>query len=729
VLTINALTAPATFTLSAVDAAGAPDTMTITNSATGTAGNQPITFNAQAQAWATPTGGMVDGTNAFTVANGASVTLFDGIHAGKVFTAIAGVPTAAQRLLGQFQVLGTAALTLADLRTTINAVEADAVAGLTFFLTSPGVVGNTINLAVDAAKLVGANAGLATAANSTTYTVDATGQWSGTKAIVAPYATTGLPVQLNSGINAIVADVGDSIVLNDGVHPAITFTVVAGAPALGQVQAAFTTVQQAINFGAAVNAEAANLNITANVATGSSTVSLMNTKLGAVGNTVITLNFVADVNRTVVANATTVSNQTQTTALGAAPIPSLGAFAGGGDLHQDVVAGDFVVIGDGVSAPVVFTAIAGVPVAGSATFTVSALAGAAGTAASLQNLVNAINGYTSGGVTLKLVASLTAVHNQLSLVNTVPGEAGNFGMFTNNGDMSAAGMAGGVNGENIGAGATVTLKDGVTTKTLTAVPGAPGANQFQIGATTALTAANLVAAINAAGLTITATDQGTSGFDSADTIGLVNNTVGIAGNQAVVVIDNVNANLDSTNMVGGSTGVLTVTKAATITPGTGGGEEVVDLIGATFGGTLTVLGGMGNDQVLLSGVTVTGATRLALGGGNDVLDIDASRFNGTFLASSGKQSSVFAIDANATSAATGSIFTKATTFSAGGTDIITDTAFTHYTFPVGSTAKVTFQGVAKLGTLLNDLGTSLGVFTLGATTFKPVLTNVNGVLG
>ncbi len=134
------------------------------------------------------------------------------------------------------------------------------------------------------------------------------------------------------------------------------------------------------------------------------------------------------------------------------------------------------------------------------------------------------------------------------LTNDVMGAAGNQSVTVSTFSkprMTAVGMSGG--GEtNVAAGDTVVLRDGVNpAKTFTF-----GANptDVPIGATAAITADNLIAAINAVGgsLLITAS---TTTYDG--TIDLLQDAAGLAGNTTITVAG---AQLAKTNFLGGTNG-------------------------------------------------------------------------------------------------------------------------------------------------------------------------------
>jgi hypothetical protein len=706
---INAanLATPVRLNISAVGAVAIDEVQTLTASIPPTAGTFKITFAA------TSTADLAFGANAAAVD-----AALDAIVPGGV--TVTGGPLATAPFVVTFN-------TAADVAALVVTSGAAALTGAGTAAVTVAVTETTKGLsAADAAKKI---------LLTDTWTDITTAQASlGNVAITSTgvqWTTTGMA----GGVDAKTTNVGDTVTLNDGVNPAVTFTAVA-SPVVGLAQfgTAITATQAATNFVNAVNGYTGGTSpvskLLISAVSSGAVVTLTNDLTGVAGNHTTVLTFTA---------ATTI------TATG---------LAGGADaaLTQGLKAGDFVVIDDGVHPAVIFMAVAVVPgvvpVLTANEFAIGADAKAS--AANLQAAIAAFN-QASLNVTATNIVDANTLNGKVHVVNNTAVVFLNHTLLATGhldggpvGTMSVTNVAA-TNGINMD-GTTITLSDGTTTVTFTAktVLSVPAvATEFQIGATAALTAANLIAVINAsATLGITATVDPTD----ATAIILTADATGAAANVTIVTVGN--GVSDVSGLSGGTgTGVL---NAASLYVYLGNGtpnkvssgdsylndsvEEsfngggLVNLTGGTITGLMSITGGFGDDQVYLTNVnvggkqfislgsgddtlsivggTVTGVVTLNTGTGDDEIAIDGSTFNGAVAIYAGLGDDAILIDPSAS--AVGTAFNgNLRVFGGGGADVITDSTETAYNAPVRG-GVLSFIGVAKQGAILNDNGLLLG---------------------
>lgn len=231
-------------------------------------------------------------TFAANAKNGDRFTLNDGQGNVRNYTAVLGTPN---RALGQFKVLSTAALTMADLITTINTGPALEITAL--------VDGN------NSAKCNLTNDNLGATGNQTI--------------IVSAFSVTRIKVTAMTGGANTNAEAGNTVELDDSYNT-MTFTFGVGA---GKVPIGATKQISAANLATAINEVGSGLLITA-VDNGDGTITLVQDFAGTDGNTTITV---------------TGNNLDKED------------FAGGVD-GTNVSDGDTIVITDGENDPVTFTA-------------------------------------------------------------------------------------------------------------------------------------------------------------------------------------------------------------------------------------------------------------------------------------------------------------------------------------------------------------------------------------
>jgi hypothetical protein len=592
----------------------------------------------------------------------------------------------------------------------------------------------------------------------------------------AQWTVTGM----TGGKDASTTNVNDSITLNDGVNPPVTF--VAWAPAsvvahMPQFGTAITADQAAINFANAVNGytngtdPVSKLLISAVVdPAGSDTVVLTNNLAGAAGNQDITLGF----------NVTGPAGVTITS-----PADAKGKemFGGTDDTKfQNLKANDYVTIDDGVHPAVRFMAVqlapdgtALTPVLTANEFAIGADAKAS--AASLQAAIAAFNQATLNvTATLDNVTSVTDgivnVVNNDAVIHVghddgAPGsspllakghlDGGTAGTFT------IAPTADASNGVAMD-GTTITLSDGTNVVTFTAkvtptVPAVP--TEFAVGATAAVTATNLINAIQASSLLITATADP----DDATKIVLTADNTGTAANVTIVWVG---GGVSATGMSEGlGTGVLNAGSLYVYlgngTPNKRGdsysgseekfnGGGLVNLTDGTITGLLSITGGFGDDQVYLTGVSVGGITSISLGSGADTLSLVGGTYTGAVALNTGTGDDEIAIDGCVFNGAvqvfaglgddailidpsvqdsTNGVGTKFNrnlmVSTGGGADVITDSTATEYDAPIKG-GVVKFIGVKNQGAILNIDGLLLGKHgdKLNPLLAKPLITFLDG---
>jgi hypothetical protein len=724
---INVANATGQFNITAAAVANggsdASSYIVLTNSTAGKAGNQVITFTGPgATAWASPTGGMVDGTDIF--AAGETITIGDGAllnASGVPHTAVTFTATVATTDATHFAIGGTAIATLNNLGTAIG------LQGASLFIT-PGAAGafnggagGTMTLTINGGAAIAANsfnAGLMAAVNTTVPTATNTSaQWSQLAAQNNLGTKTGGLQAFGGGVNSQTVTAGDLVTISDGTTTKIFEAVVPGnAAAAGHVAFNDTwtgttpanLVSPAQSLVAAINTNLTTIGASANNSGVGPIVTLNALTTGPGGITVNTSSVPGDITAAVITPGATVTTTTTQ--------------------NQNITAGARLIIGN-----TVFLASS---VNSGTVFAIGAT-----TIDTANNLAAAINA-SSLGITAAVTtvgtnvfpAGTTNVATTITLTATAAGAAGN---VTGSGTAPFAaftGLAGGADAANLVNGDSVTLNDGTTTKTLTATTGtAVAGTSFAIGLTPAATAANLVAAINNAafGLKLAAVDA--SGTTLSDTITVSNTAspaIGALGNQAIGVSG---VNISSTSMGGGSLGGFTTTQDFIVTVNGDQNNNVIDLLNVTVGRNLLInanTGGGAEDgyagnQITLDSVTVAGQTKINTGGGVDLVSIDdgqattGSTFNGVVLVNLGKSADTLLLSQGSVN----TTFNKSATFlTGGGADILQDSTQTKYTKASGN--KFSFVGVAGQHALLNALGTSLA--TASATTVVASASNVNG---
>jgi hypothetical protein len=741
------------FNVTSAAVAGATDAtkfLALTNGTAGKAGNSLITLS-NAQAFSSPSVGMVDGADAF--AANESITISDGglLNAAGVadqlvtFTATANgtapVNNAATRQY-QFEIGANAALTMNNPGTGLEAAIAQAEADNNLFVTVLGDAGfngtgETVNLKINAngdlvkpAGAIGANAlnaGLMQAANGFAFTpdVNVTNQWATLIAQTFAATPTGGLQAFAGGTNSQSVTKGDTITVstdgtlaNTKVFEAVDpggVVVTAGDIAFNDTWSGSTSVAQ--SFASAVNTAFATFigaAIDPTVLTGK-TVILSALATGPGGLVAPTTSDAVKIGIGAL-NAGTLSTPTTTY--------NYSAFG-------SLVAGDTLIIGN--------TVFLASNVNNGTVFAIDP----ASTINTATNLATAISGsalnvtaVVSTGLPV-IAGNTTDTLTTVTITAKTPGAAGN---TTGSGTAGSPfqgfnGLSGGQDGGNVVAGDTVTINDGTTSHTLTAITTGPAAaGQFVIGNTPAATAASLAAAINLAfGTTIVASDAGPNVGGTGEIITVANNVTGGAGTLGNQAINVSGSNLSETDMTGGVKGSLSTSGDFVVTVMGDWDNNVIDLFNLTVGRNLLINantgggaedGSMGN-QVTLDAVTVTGQTKVTTGSGVDVVAIDdgsasvASLFKGIVVVNLGKSADTLLVD----QAGLATTFLKSATFNTGGgADILQDAAQVVYTKASGNT--FAYKGVAGQHALLNSLGTSL--VTASATVVKPTASNVNG---
>lgn len=236
---------------------------------------------------------------------------------------------------------------------------------------------------------------------------------------------------------------GSSVVLNDGVNPAVTFefdsnSSVVQSATLRQVVIGASKEATAANLFTAING-APTLAITATSLVGAK-VNLRNDAAGTAGNVAIT-----ETDPGLAITPTGMSGGAANSNVKVYEFDAAVAATGTIDFTGQPVDGDTLQLNDGVNPAVTFEFDSDASVVESATLRQVVIGGS--TAATVTNLINAINSAPTLGIT-----AAPGVGDQVLVTNDVPGAAGNQAIVDATTNVTVTGLAGGANAGTVGGG-------------------------------------------------------------------------------------------------------------------------------------------------------------------------------------------------------------------------------------------------------------------------------------
>lgn len=245
---------------------------------------------------------------------------------------------------------------------------------------------------------------------------------------------------------------GSNVVIDDGPNPAVTFEFdsnasVVQSSTLRQVVIGATTAITVANLLAAIN-NAPTLAVTASAGTGLS-VTLRNDASGTAGNVAITKTDPSVVIAIVGMSGGAASSNVKVYEFDAATFA-----AGTVDFTGQPADGDSIQLNDGVNPAVTFEFDSNSSVVQSSTLRQAVIGGS--TATTVTNLINAINGAPTLGIT-----AAPGTGTQVLVANDVAGTAGNQAIVDSATNLTTTGLSGGLAGGTV-SGSNIAVSIGAT---------------------------------------------------------------------------------------------------------------------------------------------------------------------------------------------------------------------------------------------------------------------------